>query len=200
MDMPHVAKEFKLEGKLKGISDNQLQQHRDTLYAGYVAKLNLIEDEITKASTEGTNPTYSPLGELKRQEIFATNGVFLHEAYFGNLGGPGGAAIGRIADMIKERWGSFEKWQTDFRAAGMAARGWVVLGFSFNDMKLHNYSMDVHDKGMACNTALLLVLDVYEHAYMIDYGVKRAAYLDAFFQNIDWDVVNKRADFIAPPK
>ncbi len=198
--MPHVAKEFKLEGKLKGISDSQLQQHRDTLYAGYVAKLNLIEDEITKASTEGTNPTYSPLGELKRQEIFATNGVFLHEAYFGNLGGAGGPATGRVADMIQERWGSFEKWQADFKAAGMAARGWVVLGFSFNDMKLHNYSLDAHDKGMACNTALLLVLDVYEHAYMIDYGVKRAAYLDAYFQNIDWAVVNKRADFIQPPK
>ncbi len=116
------------------------------------------------------------------------------------LGGAGGPATGRVADMIKERWGSFEKWQADFRAAGMAARGWVCLGFSFNDMKLHNYSLDAHDKGMACNTALLLVLDVYEHAYMIDYGVKRAAYLDAYFQNIDWAVVNKRADFIQPPK
>ncbi|HLB25909.1 MAG TPA: Fe-Mn family superoxide dismutase [Nitrospirota bacterium] len=192
----HQAKEFKLEGKLKGISDNQLQQHRDTLYAGYVAKLNLIEDEIKKASTEGTNPTYSVLGELKRQEIFATNGVFLHEAYFGNLGGKGGAAAGKIGEMIKERWGSFEKWLADFRAAGMAARGWVVLAFSFNDMSLHNYSMDVHDKGSVCNTAILLVMDVYEHAYMIDYGVKRAAYLDAFFQNIDWDVVNERVKYV----
>ena len=100
--------------------------------------------------------------------------------------------------MIKQKWGGFEKWQADFKAAGMAARGWVVMGFSFNDMQFHNYSMDVHDKGMVCNLALLLVLDVYEHAYMIDYGVKRAAYLDAFFQNIDWDAVNKRLDFIAP--
>lgn len=194
----HQAKEFKLEGKLKGISDNQLQQHRDTLYAGYVAKLNLIEDEIKKASTEGTNPTYSPLGELKRQEIFATNGVFLHEAYFGNLGGSGGPATGKVAEMINAKWGSFDKWLADFKAAGMAARGWVIMAYSFNDMSIHNYSMDVHDKGMACNTALLLVLDVYEHAYMIDYGVKRAAYLDAFFQNIDWDVVNTRVNYVAP--
>jgi len=194
--MAHQVKEFKLEGKLKGISDSQLQQHRDTLYAGYVSKLNLIEDEIKKASTEGTNPTYSPLGELKRQEIFATNGVFLHEAYFGNLGGKGGEATGRIGDMIKEQWGSFEKWLADFRAAGMAARGWVVMAYSYNDMKLHNYSMDLHDKGAAWNCALLLVLDVYEHAYMIDYGVKRAAYLDAYFQNIDWDVVNQRVAYV----
>jgi len=192
----HKAKEFKLEGKLKGISDNQLQQHRDTLYAGYVAKLNLIEEEIMKASTEGTNPTYSPLGELKRQEIFATNGVFLHEAYFGNLGGSGGPATGKVAELINAKWGSFDKWLADFKAAGMAARGWVVMAFSFNDMSIHNYSMDVHDKGSVCNTASLLVLDVYEHAYMIDYGVKRAAYLDAFFQNINWDVVNERVKYV----
>ena len=192
----HQAKEFKLEGKLKGISDNQLQQHRDTLYAGYVAKLNLIEDEIKKASTEGTNPTYSPLGELKRQEIFATNGVFLHEAYFGNLGGSGGPATGKVAEMINAKWGSFDKWLADFKAAAMAARGWVIMAYSFNDMSIHNYSMDVHDKGSVCNTANLLVLDVYEHAYMIDYGVKRAAYLDAFFQNINWDVVNERVKYV----
>ncbi len=192
----HKAKEFKLEGKLKGISDNQLQQHRDTLYAGYVAKLNLIEEEIVKASTEGTNPTYSPLGELKRQEIFATNGVFLHEAYFGNLGGSGGPATGKVAEMINAKWGSFDKWLADFKAAGMAARGWVVMAYSFNDMSIHNYSMDVHDKGSVCNTANLLVLDVYEHAYMIDYGVKRAAYLDAFLQNINWEVVNERVKYV----
>lgn len=196
----YQVKEFKLEGKLKGISDSQLQQHRDTLYAGYVAKLNLIEEEIKKASTEGTNPTYSPLGELKRQEIFATNGVFLHEAYFGNLGGSGGPATGKIAEMINAKWGSFDKWLADFKAAAMAARGWVVMAFSFNDMSLHNYSMDVHDKGSVCNTALLLVLDVYEHAYMIDYGVKRAAYLDAYFQNIDWNVVNQRVGFVTGGK
>ena len=192
--MPHKVKEFKLEGRLKGISDSQLQQHRDTLYAGYVAKLNIIEDEIKKASTEGTNPTYSPLGELKRQEIFATNGVFLHEAYFGNLGGGGGPATGKVADMVAAQWGSFEKWLADFKAAGMAARGWVVMAYSFNDNSLHNYSMDVHDKGCVWSSIPLLVLDVYEHAYMIDYGVKRAAYLDAYFQNIDWGVVNKRLD------
>ncbi len=78
----------------------------------------------------------------------------------------------------------------------MAARGWVVMAYSFNDMSIHNYSMDVHDKGSVCNTANLLVLDVYEHAYMIDYGVKRAAYLDAFFQNINWDVVNERVKYV----
>jgi len=192
--MAHEAKKFPLEGKLKGISDNQLQQHRDTLYAGYVAKLNVIEEELKKASTEGANPTYSAIGELKRQEIFATNGIFLHELYFGNLGGKGGAADGSIADMLKKKWGSFDKWAADFKASGMAARGWVVMAYSFNDNTVHNYSMDLHDVGGVWNSVPLLVLDVYEHAYMIDYGVKRAAYLDAFMGNIDWSVVNKRLE------
>ncbi len=194
--MPHVMKEFKLEGKLKGISDNQLQQHRDTLYKGYVDKLNIIEEAIKQVPIEGANPTYSQIGELKRQEIFATNGVYLHELYFGNLGGGGGAATGKAAEMIKAQWGSFDKWLADFRAAGMAARGWVVLAYSFNDNALHNYSMDLHDKGAVWNSAPILVLDVYEHAYMIDYGVKRAAYLDAFFQNLDWKAVNRRIDTV----
>ncbi len=192
--MAHEAKKFPLEGKLKGISDEQIKQHRDTLYVGYVNKLNLIEDEIKKASTEGANPTYSVIGELKRQEIFATNGVYLHEMYFGNLGGKGGEAGGKIADMIKKKWGGFDKWAAEFKASGMAARGWVVLAYSFNDNAVHIYSMDLHDVGGVWNAVPLLVLDVYEHAYMIDYGVKRASYLDAFMQNINWDVVNKRLE------
>ena len=188
----HQVKEFKLEGKLKGISDKQLQEHRDVLYKGYVDKLNLIEGELVNVPAEGANGTYAVIRELKKEEIFATNGVYLHEAYFGNLGGDGGEATGRIADMIKKQWGSFERWLTDFRAAGMSARGWVVLAWSEDDQRLHNYSMDMHDIGAVWNAAPLLVLDVYEHAYMIDYGVKRAAYLDAFFHNIDWAAVNTR--------
>jgi superoxide dismutase, Fe-Mn family len=192
--MAHEVKKFELEGKLKGISDNQLQQHRDTLYAGYVAKLNVIEEEIKKASTEGANPTYSAIGEMKRQEIFATNGIFLHEAYFGNLGGKGGDPTGKIAELIKKKWGGLDKWAAEFKASGMAARGWVVMAYSKNDNDVHLYSMDLHDIGGVWSSTPLLVLDVYEHAYMIDYGVKRAAYLDAFMQNIDWAVVNKRLE------
>jgi Fe-Mn family superoxide dismutase len=190
--MAYEVKKFELEGKLKGISDDQLKQHRDTLYAGYVAKLNVIEGELKTAATEGANPTYSPIGELKRQEIFATNGIFLHEAYFGNLGGKGGEATGKVGDMIKAKWGSFDKWAAEFKASGMSARGWVVMAVNRDTGGLHLYSMDMHDIGGVWNSTPVLVLDVYEHAYMIDYGVKRAAYLDAFMQNIDWDVVNKR--------
>jgi superoxide dismutase, Fe-Mn family len=188
----HKVKEYKLEGKLKGISDRQIQEHRDVLYKGYVDKLNMLEEEIKKAPTEGANATYATIREMKREEIYAANGAFLHEAYFGNLGGGGGQPGGKLADMIKQEWGSFDKWLADMKASAMAARGWAVMCWSFNDNKLHNYTMDFHDIGAVWNCVPLLVLDVYEHAYMIDYGVKRAAYLEAFFQNIDWNVVEKR--------
>lgn len=192
--MAHVVKEFRLEGKLDGISDNQIQQHRDILYKGYVDRLNLIEEKLKSADRAGANPTYSEIGELKRQEIFATNGIYLHEAYFGNLGGKGTKPAGKIAELINRDFGSVEKWQEDFRAAGVAARGWVVLACNLEDGKLHSYSMDLHHVGAVWSSLPLLVLDVYEHAYLLDYGVKRPGYLDAFFKNIDWNVVNQRTE------
>lgn len=192
--MAHKAKEFKLEGKLEGISDSQLQQHRDTLYAGYVNKLNEIEEKLPGVDRSKANATYSDLRELKKEEIFATNGVYLHEYYFGNLGGKGSVPTGKIKELLTRDFGSVEKWQEDFKACGIAGRGWVVLAYNLEDEKLHNYLMDVHDVGGVWNCLALLILDVYEHAYMIDYGVKRAAYLDVYFKNIDWSVVNKRLE------
>lgn len=192
--MAHTLKEFKLEGKLKGISDNQIQQHRDTLYKGYVDRLNLVEDKLKTADRTAANATWSEVGELKRQEIFATNGIYLHEYYFANLSGNGDKASGKIAELLNRDFGSFEKWQEDFRASGIAARGWVVLCCNLLDGKLHNYSMDLHHVGAVWTCIPLLVLDVYEHAYFIDYGVKRAAYLDAFFNNINWNAVNGRLE------
>jgi len=188
----HQVKEFKLEGSLKGISDSQIQQHRDVLYKGYVDKLNAIEKELQAVSTEGANPTYSPYRELRKEEAFTANAIYLHEYYFGNLGGAGGPATGKAAELINAKWGSHEKWEAEFRAAGMSARGWAVLAWSNNDSAAHIYTMDMHDIGGVWNSVPLLVLDVYEHAYMVDYGVKRAAYLDVFFQNINWDAVSSR--------
>lgn len=190
--MAHTKKEFALEGKLEGISDNQLQQHRDTLYVGYVNKLNEIEEKLQKVDLSKANATYSDLRELKKEEIFATNGVNLHEYYFGNLGGKGSTPEGKIKDLLTRDFGSVEKWQEEFKACGIAARGWVVLAYNLEDGKLHNYLMDLHDYGGVWNCFALLILDVYEHAYMIDYGVKRAPYLDAFVKNINWNEVNKR--------
>ena len=189
--MPHTAKPYPLTG-LDGISDSQIEQHK-TLYEGYVKKLNEIEEKLKTADRAAANASYSEIRELKKEEVFTTNAILLHEAYFGNLGGKGGPPTGKIADLITRDFGSPEAWQADLRAAGISARGWVVLAYNWDDGKLHHYLMDMHDLGGVWTCSPLLVLDVYEHAYMIDYGVKRPAYLEAFFKNVNWQVVNERA-------
>jgi Fe-Mn family superoxide dismutase len=189
--MAHEPKKFDLKG-LEGISDNQIAQHRDTLYAGYVKKLNEIEERLKDVDLGTANQIFSELRALKAEESFALNGVILHELYFENLGGKGGKPSGKLAELIDRDFGSFEKWEANFKACGMAARGWVKLGLCGYDGKLHNYCMDSHNSNVPGGTAPVLIMDVYEHAYMIDYGVKRPPYIDAFMKNIDWSVAEKR--------
>jgi Fe-Mn family superoxide dismutase len=180
--------------ELDGISAEQLAQHHDVLYTGYVKKLGEIEDALPKASLEGTNATYSELGELLRQQAFATNGITLHEWYFANLVKGGVPPEEGIKKAVEKAWGSWDGFIKTFKAAGLAARGWVVLAYSMYDGQLHLYSQDAHDKGAVWACVPLLIMDVYEHAYMIDYGVKRKDYLEAFFKNVDWTVVGQRLD------
>ena len=190
--MAHQVKKFEIKG-LDGISDNQISQHRDILYAGYVNKLNEIEEKLQTSDRSKANQVYSEFRALKADETFALNGVILHELYFENLNNksekkPGG----KLADMIAGDFGSFEKWQEDFKACGMAARGGVILGLCPYDSKLHNYCLDTHHFNVPVCVTPVLVMDVYEHAYVIDYGVKRPPYIDAFMKNIDWSVAQKR--------
>ncbi|MBU2009688.1 MAG: superoxide dismutase [Chloroflexi bacterium] len=188
--MPWIAKELKPAKELTGISKKQIEQHHDVLYRGYVNKLNEIESKLTTAPPAEANATYSLIRELKREEVFATQAIRLHEGYFGNLGGDG-VPKGIVLDLIREDLGSCEKWEEEFRALGIAARGWVVLAFDWADKKLRNYLSDIHSDGVwACSP--LLILDVYEHAYFIDYGTGRKAYIEAFMKSINWDVVNQR--------
>ncbi|MBI2847483.1 MAG: superoxide dismutase [Chloroflexi bacterium] len=192
--MAHTPKQFKFEGGLDGISENQIAQHRDTLYAGYVNKLNEVEGLLEKVDRSKANATYSDLRELKKEEVFATNGVYLHEYYFGNMKRGAAEPSGKVAELLARDFGSVAKWKEDFRACGIASRGWVVLALNLEDGRLHNYLCDRHDVGGVWNCIAVLILDVYEHAYFIDYGVKRAAYLDAFSKNIDWDAASKRLE------
>jgi superoxide dismutase, Fe-Mn family len=190
--MEHQVKTFDLKN-LKGLSDKQMEPHRDVLYTGYVKKLNEIEKAQRTTDFTKANGTYAEIRELKVEEIFATNGVFLHEGFFANLEhGKGGEAQGELLDAINAEWGSFAKWKEEFVACGKSARGWVVLAYSFNDGRLHNYLMDRHDVGGVWAAMPLLILDVYEHAYMIDYATDRAGYINAFFENLNWDVVARR--------
>lgn len=176
--------------ELPGLSEKQLSEHHGVLYTGYVKKTNEIRGKLAAAPLEGVNATHSELRELKLEETFALNGVKLHERYFDNLGGKGGAPDGIVADWILEDFGSYEKWAAEFAACGMAARGWVVLAFDLEEKRLMNVLCDVHNQGGVWGQVPLLVLDVYEHAYFIDYATGRKKYLETFAQNVDWAAVN----------
>jgi len=174
---------------LDGLSENQLKQHHDVLYGGYVKKVNEIQEKLKNVDLSEANATFSMVRELKLEETFAVNAVKLHEGYFANLGG-NGQISGPIQDMISEDYESYNKWEKDFRAAGMGARGWVVLAYDMDWNVVHNYSLDAHNFGDIFNAIPLFILDVYEHAYFIDYGTNRKDYIEAFMKNANWDYVN----------
>jgi len=178
--------------ELPGLSAKQLSEHHDVLYAGYVKKYNEIIEQIPTADLESTNGTYSQLRELFVEKNFALNGIKLHESYFDNMTDKPTPIDGTIKKLIEARWGSVEKWAAEFSALGIAARGWVVLAFDYNLNKLENYIFDVHNQGGVVDTELVLVMDVYEHAYFLDYATARKDYIAKFMDAIDWAVVNKR--------
>ncbi len=176
--------------QLDGISEKQLKEHHDVLYAGYVKKVDEIEEKIKNVDLAGANATYSDLRALKVEETFALNGVKLHEGYFDNMTPGGIQPTGKIAELITRDFGSYERWQTEFKALGLAARGWVVLCWDLDEKKLKNIICDSHNQGGIWNTVALFIMDVYEHAYFLDYATARKAYVEAFFKNINWDYVN----------
>lgn len=180
---------------LKGISEKTITIHHDKLYAGYVAKANEIGEKLSALSHGGdvstANQTYSELRGLKSAEIFAKNGVYLHEYYFETLGG-NGAPSGKLVDAIAQQYGSLDNFITYFSACGMAARGWVVLCYDMQAKGLRIYNADAHDQGGVWGCLPILVLDVYEHAYFIDYGSDRKAYIADWWKNLNWDNANKR--------
>lgn len=174
-----------------GISPRQIQEHYK-LYQGYVSRVNEIRVKMRTADRLNANSTFSSIRGLKLSETYALGGYKLHEIYFGNLGGRGGTASGAILQAIVKDFGSYEFWEKDFKATALASRGWVMMGYDCNDRHLHNYGLDSHDSGNVVGFEPLLVVDVYEHAYFIDYGTNRSSYLEALFGNIDWFVVNSR--------
>ncbi|WP_053956583.1 superoxide dismutase [Inediibacterium massiliense] len=190
MTTPIVPKVFDFKD-IKGISNNQLTQHY-TLYKGYVEKINLIWRKLKEEKFENPNPTYSPYRCLKLGESYSLNGVKLHELYFENLGGYCHIPYGNLLKKLIHDFGSYENFQTDFLNAGKSARGWVVTAYDLIDHTIRNYMCDSHDQGGIWNALPILVLDVYEHAYMIDFGIDRAKYLDIFIKNINWDICECR--------
>ena len=177
--------------ELDGLSEKQLKEHHDVLYAGYVKKIGEIEEKVKNVDLASANATFSDLRELKMEETFALNGVKLHEGYFDNMS-PGGNSSNKVLEMIQRDFGSYENWEREFRALGLAARGWVVLCYDLDEKRLKNILCDSHNQGGVWNTIALMIMDVYEHAYFIDYATARKQYIDAFFKNIDWQYVDKR--------
>jgi len=185
------AKKLSFQKPLDGISEKTISIHHDKLYDGYIKKYKEIQEKLKNADKPSANATFSELRELKLEEGFAADAVLLHEAYFDILGGDG-KPDGKIIDAISKDFGSFDIWQEEFKALGLSSRGWVILAYDFNDGKLHNYLADMHNQGGVWGTSPILVLDVYEHAYFIDYGSDRKSYIEAFFKNLDWKAINKK--------
>lgn len=190
----HKAKSFPLEKEIPGISVKTNQEHYK-LYQGYVNKRNEIEEKLKTADRSKAASTYSEYGELKRQETFNVNGMIFHEIWFNTIYGGDGVPKGEIVEQIKKDFGSFEAWVEDFKATAMAARGWAWLVYDLSDHRLHNYLIDLQNIGFTAMCIPILGLDVFEHAYFIDYGTNRKNYVDNFFKVINWDYVNKRWEF-----
>ena len=176
--------------KLKGLSEKLIVSHHDNNYAGAVKNLNKVEEELALVNKD--TPAFV-LGGLKDRELTFTNSAILHELYFGNLGGsdkPGGAVQKAIADQA----GGMARWEELFRGTGMSlagGSGWVILDFNLHSGGLGTYWSGNHSQTLASGQPLL-VMDMYEHAYQMDYGAAAAKYIDAFFANIRWDIVNQR--------
>ena len=177
--------------ELDGLSEKQLKEHHDVLYAGYVKKIDEIEEKLKKIDLASAGAVYSDLRELKLEETFALNGAKLHEGYFDNMIKGGNEPAGKILEMIERDFGSYENWEKEFKALGLAASGWVVLGYDLDEKKLKNILCDSHNQGGVWNMISLFIMDVYEHAYFIDYAAGRKAYIEAFFKNIDWRSIDK---------
>jgi len=169
---------------LEGLSLKLLNDHFK-LYEGYVKKTNEVQKKVEEADKSEANQTFSYFGELKRQETFAVNGMKLHEVYFAHLGGDG-EPKGELVKMIEKDYGSLDAWKEEMVATGLASRGWAITAFDFKDDRLHIYGSDAHNVGAVWGCAPIIVLDVYEHAYMLDYSINRKEYINAFFKNLDW--------------
>ncbi|MCL5003960.1 MAG: superoxide dismutase [Patescibacteria group bacterium] len=192
--MPHVVKTPQPKN-LKGILDKTNEIHHGKLYTGYVNKRNEVEERLAKVNPEDLasgNQTYSFLRGLKEGETFAANGMILHEVFFDVLGGTGDPAGTHVLEEIEKEWGGFEKFKEMFAACGMSARGWAILAYDPSDGKLHIFTADAQNQGGVWGATPILPLDVYEHAYFIDFGSDRKSYINAFFENLDWSKIDRR--------
>ena len=184
--------------EMDGISRASVEAHYK-LYQGYVNKRNEILKRLADVDLSAANQIYSDVRGLKVDLSFAIGGVKNHEVYFAHLGGSGGSPGGSIQSLIERDFGSVQDWAIDLKATGMAGRGWAWTVYDWDEERLFNFIGDAQNTFPVWNAAPLVALDVYEHAYFLDYGTDRAAYIDAFFNNLDWSVINGWVEQYAIP-
>ena len=175
--------------ELDGISRAAVEAHY-RLYQGYVNKRNEILGKLESVDLAAANQVYSEIRALKLELTFAVGGIKNHELYFEHLGGPGGEPDGAFAQLVKRDFASVADWRRDVQATAMAARGWAWTAYDWDEGRLFNYIGDAQNTFPVWNATPLVALDVYEHAYFLDYQTDRAAYVEAVFANLDWAVVN----------
>lgn len=186
--------------ELEGISRAAVEAHYK-LYQGYVNKRNEILGKLASVDLSAANQVYSEVRALKVELSFAVGGIKNHEVYFEHLGGDGGNPDGLIGQLIARDFGSADAWRVDLKASGMAGRGWAWTAYDWDEGRLFNYVGDSQNTYPIWNATPLVALDVYEHAYFLDYQTDRASYIDAFFDNLDWTTVNDWVSkYQIPPK
>jgi len=188
----YEAKDYGRLIGMDGFSEQLLKNHF-TLYQGYVTNTNKLLESLGKITEEGRTGT-PEYAELKRRMGFEWDGMRLHEYYFDNLGGKGGLAQSpKFAAAVSKDFGSYEAWERDFKGVGtMRGIGWAVLYRDGQSDLLINQWINEHQDNHLAGCTPILVMDVFEHAYMIDYGLKRPDYIEAFFRNIDAAAVESR--------
>jgi len=193
--MPYAPQNFDRLIGTPGFSDQLLKNHF-TLYQGYVTNTNKLSDKLGALSKEGkgAEPEFA---ELRRRFGWEYNGMKLHELYFGNMTKTPSAKPTdvELTKKLTAEFGSFDAWAKDLKATGaMRGIGWAILYYDAAAGRLFNTWVNEHDMGHLAGSTPLLILDVFEHAFMIDYGLKRADYLEAFWKAIDWQVIGERFD------
>ena len=186
--MTYQAKDYSYLIGVEGLSETLLKNHF-TLYQGYVNNTNKLLELLNNKAKDATNPEYA---ELKRRFGFEFNGMRLHEYYFENLICPTNKPD-TVVKKLADAFGSYEAWEQDFKATGsMRGIGWAILYQDNVTGQLFNQWINEHESGHLAGCKPILVMDVFEHAFMTDYGLKRADYIAAFFKNINWEIVEKR--------
>jgi len=190
--MAYEAKDYSKLLGMEGFSDTLLNNHF-TLYKGYVTNTNKVMDTLAAMLKEGKTGT-PEYAELKRRMGWEFNGMRLHEYYFENLGGKKTLDMaGKLSKKLAQDFGSYETWLQDFKGTGaMRGIGWAILYQDNMSGKLINQWINEHDVGHPAGCVPILILDIFEHAFMIDYGLKRADYIEAFLKNINWAATESR--------